>query len=185
MNLNRRLFPKVTVGAGAAYARKLLQQQKIRQGVTTELLGMNAGSFVGQGTLRGEVMAMSGRAASAAEIAEMQELAAAALRQGALGISSGLEYTPGGFATGDVADRGRLAEGFFADITVFDPATVEDKATFAKPHQYAHGFEAVVVNGKLVLEGGERSEELPGDGPARRLDARGVNHGFPLPRTVI
>ena len=61
-----------------------------------------------------------------------------------------------------IQDRGRIAEGCFADIAVFDPATVEDKATFAKPHQYAHGFEAVVVNGKLVLEGGERSEELPG-----------------------
>ncbi len=46
-----------------------------------------------------------------------------------------------------IGDRGRGAEGYFADITVFDPAAVEDKATFAKPHQYAHGFEAVVVNG--------------------------------------
>ncbi len=61
-----------------------------------------------------------------------------------------------------IADRGRVAAGYFADITVFDPAAVEDKATFAKPHQYAHGFEAVLVNGKLVLEGGERSDELPG-----------------------
>ncbi|GMR22552.1 MAG: D-aminoacylase [Acidobacteriota bacterium] len=525
MKLKRRLFLKATVGAGAAYARKLLQRQsfdlilrggsvidgsgapartadvgvagarisaigdlsgvtaartldvsgltvtpgfidvhthsedelitnpkaesKIRQGVTTELLGMdggsfaptsfadeleklessgiavNAGSFVGQGTLRGQVMAMSDRAATVAEIAEMQELAASALRQGALGISSGLEYTPGGFATGDeigelckvmggtrglyathmrneddrvleaveeaiaiaerggvglhishlkcqgqrnwskvddifhmieraesrgvsvtfdrypylayatglsnlmplwsreggsakfierlqdpdvwprireamadkidllgswdavmissvrlpknvslqgrtiaeivhetgedpfdytrslvieednhvdivgfgmgeettarilahpkcmpasdasalatygalsrgnphpraygtfarvlskyvremnvmtleesirkmtslpaerfaIADRGRLAEGYFADIAVFDQSTVEDKATFAKPHQYARGFEAVLVNGQLVLEGDERSEELPG-----------------------
>lgn len=525
MNVNRRLFLKVTAGAYAAYARRFLQQQefdlvlrggsvidgtgaparradvgiaaarisavgdlsgvtaarnldvsgltvtpgfidvhshsedelitnpkaesKIRQGVTTEILGMdggsfestvfaeelqklessgiavNAGSFVGQGTLRGQVMAMSDRAATAAEIEKMQQLAASALRQGALGISSGLEYTPGGFATGDeigelckvmggtrglyathmrneddrvleaveeaiaiaerggvglhishlkcqgrrnwdkvddifamieraesrgvavtfdrypyiayatglanlmplwsreggtakfierlqdpdvwprirdamaekidllgswdavmissvrlpknvslqgrtiadivhetgenpfvytraliieednhvdivgfgmgeettaqilahpqcmpasdasaratygelsrgnphpraygtfarvlskyvremkvmtleesirkmtslpaerfsIAGRGRLVEGFFADITVFDPAAVQDKATFAKPHQYADGFEAVLVNGKLVLEGGERSEELPG-----------------------
>ncbi len=100
-------------------------ESKIRQGVTTELVGMdgtsfrpavfgdeleklessgiavNAGSFVGQGTLRGLVMAMSDRAASAREIAEVQKLAASALRQGALGISSGLEYTPGGFATAE------------------------------------------------------------------------------------
>jgi N-acyl-D-amino-acid deacylase len=61
-----------------------------------------------------------------------------------------------------IQERGRVAEGYFADIAVFDPAIVEDKATFAKPHQYADGFEAVIVNGKLVLEGGERSEELPG-----------------------
>ena len=61
-----------------------------------------------------------------------------------------------------IAERGRLAEGYFADVVAFDPATVEDKATFAKPHQYAGGFEAVIVNGKPVLDGGERSEELPG-----------------------
>ena len=61
-----------------------------------------------------------------------------------------------------ISERGRLAEGFYADIAVFDPATVEDEATFANPHQYATGFEAVMVNGKLVLESGERSEELPG-----------------------
>jgi N-acyl-D-amino-acid deacylase len=61
-----------------------------------------------------------------------------------------------------ISERGRLAEGYYADIAVFDPATVEDKATFAEPHQYASGFEAVVVNGKLVLESGERSEDLPG-----------------------
>lgn len=58
--------------------------------------------------------------------------------------------------------RGRLAEGFFADIAVFDPTTVKDDATFAEPHQYASGFEAVIVNGKPVLERGERSDELPG-----------------------
>jgi N-acyl-D-amino-acid deacylase len=61
-----------------------------------------------------------------------------------------------------IEGRGRLAEGYFADIAVFDPATVEDRATFAKPHQYADGFEAIVVNAKLVLEGGERSDQLPG-----------------------
>ena len=61
-----------------------------------------------------------------------------------------------------VAQRGRITEGYFADIAVFDPASVQDNATFAKPHQYAAGFEVVIVNGKPVLEGGERSEELPG-----------------------
>ena len=61
-----------------------------------------------------------------------------------------------------ISDRGRLAEGFFADITVFDPATIADQATFRKPHQYARGVELVLVNGQVVLEGGERSEALPG-----------------------
>ncbi len=61
-----------------------------------------------------------------------------------------------------IEERGRLAEGYYADIAVFDPATVNDDATFAKPHQYASGFEAVFVNGKPVLEKGARSQELPG-----------------------
>jgi len=61
-----------------------------------------------------------------------------------------------------LARRGRLATGFFADVVVFDPAKVRDRATFAEPHQYADGFEAVLVNGVVVFEGGERTEELPG-----------------------
>ena len=61
-----------------------------------------------------------------------------------------------------LARRGRLAKGFFADVVVFDPAKVRDRATFAEPHQYADGFEAVLVNGVVVFEGGERTEELPG-----------------------
>ncbi len=61
-----------------------------------------------------------------------------------------------------LARRGRLAEGFFADVAVFDPARVRDRATFAEPHQYADGFNAVLVNGVVVFENGERTEELPG-----------------------
>lgn len=61
-----------------------------------------------------------------------------------------------------LAGRGRLAEGFFADVAVFDPVKVRDRATFEAPHQYAEGFEAVLVNGALVLEGGKRTETLPG-----------------------
>lgn len=60
---------------------------------------LNAGSFVGQGTLRRYVLGMEDRPATSEEISEMQWLAAEALDQGALGISSGLEYTPGGFAS--------------------------------------------------------------------------------------
>jgi len=45
---------------------------------------------------------------------------------------------------------------------VFDHASVVDRATFREPHQYADGFEAVLVNGVVVFEGGERTEKLPG-----------------------
>ena len=50
--------------------------------------------------------------------------------------------------------RGLLEEGFFADVVVFDPATVADHATFEQPHQYATGVRDVFVNGVAVLRGG-------------------------------
>ena len=58
--------------------------------------------------------------------------------------------------------RGRLTTGFFADVVVFDPARVRDKATFEKPHQYAEGMEHVWVNGVRVLADGEPTGAMPG-----------------------
>jgi N-acyl-D-amino-acid deacylase len=45
---------------------------------------------------------------------------------------------------------------------IFDPETVSDKATFEKPHAYAEGVRHVIVNGRLVLKGGEMTGLLPG-----------------------
>jgi len=52
-------------------------------------------------------------------------------------------------------DRGRLAPGCFADITVYDPATIADRATFADPHQYPTGIRLVMVNGRIALDSGK------------------------------
>lgn len=49
-------------------------------------------------------------------------------------------------------DRGSIKEGYAADITIFDPARVSDKATFEKPHQYPEGIEYVIVNGVVTVE---------------------------------
>jgi len=52
-------------------------------------------------------------------------------------------------------DRGLLREGFFADITIFDPATIIDKATYENPAEISEGVKFVFVNGKLEYEGGK------------------------------
>src|SRR5262245_42243662 len=59
-------------------------------------------------------------------------------------------------------DRGLLREGMAADLVVFDPTKVEDKATYAKPHQYSQGFDFVAVNGKLVVDEGKLTAARPG-----------------------
>jgi N-acyl-D-amino-acid deacylase len=59
-------------------------------------------------------------------------------------------------------DRGMVREGMAADLVVFDPARVEDKSTYAKPHQYSVGFDYVLVNGKLVVDGGKLTSARPG-----------------------
>jgi len=58
--------------------------------------------------------------------------------------------------------RGSLEEGMFADVVVFDPATIADRATFEKPHQYAVGMKHVFVNGVQVIKEGEHTDAKPG-----------------------
>jgi N-acyl-D-amino-acid deacylase len=58
--------------------------------------------------------------------------------------------------------RGKLAPGFHADIAIFDPARIQDHATFEQPHQYATGMVHVFVNGVQVLKDGEHTGATPG-----------------------
>lgn len=58
--------------------------------------------------------------------------------------------------------RGALAVGYFADVVVFDPSEVDDRATYEKPHQLAVGVRDVLVNGTQVLRDGTHTGELPG-----------------------
>lgn len=125
--------------------RKLLinpnAESKIRQGVTTEICGQDGGSFppdefptilskymesgiavnagfmVGQGTIREMVVGLNDRPATSEEITKMRMLAKTALENGALGISSGLEYTPGGYATTE--EIGKLCEAMSGTSRVY------------------------------------------------------------------
>ena len=61
-----------------------------------------------------------------------------------------------------VERRGRLVEGYFADVVAFDPERIQDHATFTEPHQYATGMVHVLVNGVPVLADGEHTGATPG-----------------------
>ena len=68
-------------------------------------------------------------------------------------------------------ERGLIKEGFWADLAVFDPKTVNARATFEKPNQYSEGMPYVAVNGVLVVDGGK----ITGAAPGKAL--RGPGHG--------
>lgn len=60
-------------------------------------------------------------------------------------------------------DRGTLCEGNWSDITIFDPDTIAETATYEDPHSYAEGIDTVIVNGVVVLNMGEHTGALPGE----------------------
>ena len=61
-----------------------------------------------------------------------------------------------------IEGRGALKPGYYADVVVFDPAAMADRATFEQPHQYAVGMRDVYVNGVAVLKDGRHSGATPG-----------------------
>ena len=67
-----------------------------------------------------------------------------------------------------VRERGLLKEGYFADLVVFNSETVQDRATYAEPHQFCEGFAHVVVNGVPIIRAG-KEVELEGSLPGRSL----------------
>ena len=72
-----------------------------------------------------------------------------------------------------LADRGTIKEGQWADVVIFDPAIVADKATFEDPFQYPVGIDTVLVNGTVVLDEGKHTNARPGK--VLRRPAGGVN----------
>ena len=72
------------------------------------------------------------------------------------------KMTGGSAAALGLADRGELRPEAWADITVFDPGTIAERATYDEPHQYAAGISTVIVNGTVVIEAGDHTGALPG-----------------------
>ncbi len=62
----------------------------------------------------------------------------------------------------NLPDRGSIAPGKWADLVIFDPATVADRATFEQPFQYPVGIDTVIVNGQVVLDEGTHTNARPG-----------------------
>jgi N-acyl-D-aspartate/D-glutamate deacylase len=61
-----------------------------------------------------------------------------------------------------IKSRGRIKKGFFADVVVFDAKNVIDKADYNNPYQYPEGIEQVIINGRIVVKGGQHTGELAG-----------------------
>jgi N-acyl-D-amino-acid deacylase len=72
------------------------------------------------------------------------------------------KMTGGSAAALRLVERGLLRAGYRADITIFNPETIADRATYDDPHQYAAGISTVIVNGVVVIDAGEHTGELPG-----------------------
>ncbi|MEM3056215.1 MAG: amidohydrolase family protein, partial [Candidatus Bathyarchaeia archaeon] len=67
---------------------------------------------------------------------------------------------PAGFL--GLEDRGLIREGFWADLVVFDPSMIENRATYTEPTSYPIGISHVLVNGELAVDNGEFTESLSG-----------------------
>jgi N-acyl-D-aspartate/D-glutamate deacylase len=84
---------------------------------------------------------------------------------GLLTLPAAIHKTTGASAAAlRLDDRGVLREGAWADVAVFDPARIADLATYDDPHRYAIGVSTVVVNGEVVVDGGDHTGALPGNG---------------------
>ena len=59
-----------------------------------------------------------------------------------------------------LTDRGMIVPGYWADIVIFDPATIADRSTYQQPHQFPAGIEHVLVNGDHTIEKGKFSGKL-------------------------
>jgi len=92
---------------------------------------------------------------------------------GLLSLPTAINKMTGGPAAAlGLIERGLIRENYWADITVFDPETIAERATYEDPHRYPTGIETVIVNGTVVVDGGEHVGARPGQ--VLRRSSRGV-----------
>jgi N-acyl-D-aspartate/D-glutamate deacylase len=91
------------------------------------------------------------------------------------------KVTGGAAAALGLAGRGVLREGYAADVVVFDPVRIADRASYDDPHRYADGISTVLVHGEVVIDGGDHTGALPGR-VLRRQAHRDPRHGVLAPR---
>jgi len=87
----------------------------------------------------------------------------ACVRDGLLTLPAAIHKTTGASAAAlGLSERGVLREGSWADVTVFDPGRIAERGSYDDPHQYAVGVSTVVVNGEVVIDGGDHTGAVPG-----------------------
>ena len=99
--------------------------------------------------------------------------------QGVLPLEEAIRKMSSAVATRlSIGDRGLLREGFYADIVIFDPETIIDRATFEEPHQLSRGMRDVFVNGVAVVRDGQHTDAKPG------MIVRGPGYQAPAERPI-
>lgn len=111
-------------------------------------ISQNVASFIGAPAIREYVIGLDDRPPTPAQLDQMRELVRREMEAGAANL--GLNH------------RGLLRTGMFADVVIFVPQTIGDRATFENPHQYSVGVRDVFVNGVEVLRNGEHTGAKPG-----------------------
>ncbi len=150
-------------------------ESKVRQGVTTDILGEGSSSGPYHGSTTSPRVTVNGvehRWTRLVEYLDLFDEAGAYVREaGILRLEDAIrKMTSLNAAKAGLTDRGLLLVGKYADVTIFAAEGVTDTSTYTDPFQYSEGFEYVIVNGQIVLQKGIRTDARPGRSLRRSRD---------------
>ena len=124
-----------------------------REDLEEDGLGVNVAQMIGHGSIRAEFFASKNRQPTERQLEEMKAYVRRAMENGASGLAAEVF---------EIKDRGFIREGAFADVLVFDPREVKDRATHKKRRARSTGMAYVIVNGKVVIDKGEPNDAKAG-----------------------